>query len=110
MLLAALCALFLASCSSLDDGSYTEPITMYEKVGGTWNLSQIKQVDELAVVNKSGMTELDLTDQFENFSLSLNEEMVTNHPPSRPLVLQPYCQQKDIGSWTALSKIGMALL
>lgn len=35
MLLATLCALFLASCSSLDDGSYTDPITMYEKVGGT---------------------------------------------------------------------------
>lgn len=69
---AVLWTLALASCS-VDDGSYTAPITMYEKIGGTWNLSQIKQVDEIAVANKTGMTEKDLTDDFENFTISLNE-------------------------------------
>lgn len=73
-----LCALFLSSCS-VDDGTYTDPITMYEKVSGTWNLSQMKQVDELAVANKQGMTELDLTDDFENFTISLNTEQ-SNQP------------------------------
>jgi len=64
--------LALSSCS-VDDGTYTAPITMYEKIGGTWNLSQIKQVDEIAVSAKSGMTEKDLTDDFEDFTISLNE-------------------------------------
>lgn len=73
-----LCALSLSSCS-VDDGTYTAPITMYEKVSGTWNLSQIKQVDELAVANKQGMTELDLTDYFEDFTISLNTEQ-SNQP------------------------------
>lgn len=70
---ALLGALLLSSCG-VDNGSYTDPITVYEKVSGTWNLSQMKQVDELAVANKSGMTELDLTETFENFSISLNSE------------------------------------
>lgn len=64
--------LILSSCAT-ENGVYTEPITMYEKIVGTWNLSRIKQVDELAVANKSGMTEIDLTDYFEEFSISLNE-------------------------------------
>lgn len=75
-----LSTLLLASCS-VDNGTYTDPITVYEKVSGTWNLSQLKQVDELAVANKSGMTELDLTDAFENFSISLNTEGA-NQPSS----------------------------
>lgn len=72
-------ALVISSCTN-DDGTYTEPITMYEKIGGTWNLSRIKQVDELAVANKSGVTEMDLTDYFETFSISLNE--TDSHSPS----------------------------
>lgn len=66
----ALCA-FLASCGT-DDGSYSAPITLYEKVSGSWMLTGMKQVDELAVSAGTGMTELDLTDRFENFSLHLN--------------------------------------
>lgn len=67
-----LCVL-LASCGT-DDGSYTKPITLYEKVAGTWNLSRVKQVDEVAVAAKSGTTELDLTEFFEQFTIVLNED------------------------------------
>ena len=70
--LLALWAFILSSCAT-ENGVFTEPISMYEKIGGTWNLSRIKQVDELAVANKSGVTEIDLTDFFETFSISLNE-------------------------------------
>lgn len=66
-----ICASVFFSCST-DDGKYTEPISMYEKIGGRWNLSRIKQVDELAIANQSGLTEVDLTDFFENFSITLN--------------------------------------
>lgn len=72
VILLALWAPILSSCAT-DNGVFTEPLTMYEKIGGTWNLSRIKQVDELAVANKSGVTEVDLTDYFETFSISLNE-------------------------------------
>lgn len=65
--------MFILSSCATENGVFTEPITMYEKIGGTWNLSRIKQVDELAVANKSGVTEIDLTDYFESFSISLNE-------------------------------------
>lgn len=77
--LLALWALILSSCAT-ENGVFTEPITMYEKIGGTWNLSRIKQVDELAVANKSGVTEMDLTDYFETFSISLNE--TSSYAPS----------------------------
>lgn len=77
--LLGLWALILSSCAT-ENGVFTEPITMYEKIGGTWNLSRIKQVDELAVANKSGVTEMDLTDYFETFSISLNE--TSSYAPS----------------------------
>ena len=77
--LSVLWALLLSSCAT-ENGVFTEPITMYEKIGGTWNLSRIKQVDELAVANKSGVTEVDLSDYFETFSISLNE--TANYTPS----------------------------
>ena len=77
--LLALWSLMLFSCTT-NNGVYTEPITLYEKIGGTWNLSRIKQVDELAVANKSGVTEVDLTDFFETFSISLNE--TSDYTPS----------------------------
>ena len=67
---ALLPALGLTSCSSLEDGSYVDPITQYEKIGGTWVLKSITQVDE---TNSRSMT---LTDQFdfESFSISLNTD------------------------------------
>lgn len=65
-------SLLLTSCAT-EDGVFTQPVTMYEKIGGSWNLSRIKQVDEIAVANKTGMTEVDLTDFFQTFSISLDE-------------------------------------
>lgn len=65
------CILFVA-CST-DDGSYTKPISLYEKVGGTWNLTRMRQVDEQAVAAGSGTTEMDLSEFFENFTLKLDE-------------------------------------
>src|SRR5690606_26497982 len=38
-------------CNQLDDGSYTAPITLYEKVEGSWSLSNLKMVDEIAKNN-----------------------------------------------------------
>lgn len=70
VMFAALCSLMYAC--DVDDGSYTEPISLYEKVGGHWNLTRMKQVDELATVAGTGTTEMDITGFFENFSITLN--------------------------------------
>lgn len=69
-----------ASCGT-DDGSFVEPITLYEHVGGQWNLSRMKQVDEVAIAAKQGTTEQDLSSQFKDFTLTLNEDE-SNQPTS----------------------------
>lgn len=43
---ALLPAMVLTSCSTVDDGSYVAPITLYEKIGGTWALNSMTQTDE----------------------------------------------------------------
>lgn len=71
----------IAGCNMTDDGSYTAPITIYEKLGGTWQLTKITEVDEIAKANSTEPSEFDLTTVF-NFSdlqLQLNEDE-TNTP------------------------------
>lgn len=43
--------LLVASCNKSDDGSYTDPITVNEKIQGTWNLMNLKMVDQYAKAN-----------------------------------------------------------
>ncbi len=62
----------LTACQQLDDGDFTEPITMYEKLPGTWNLVSLTQIDERALANGDKVTEVDLTSLFETFSITLN--------------------------------------
>lgn len=33
-------------CSTIDDGSYTAPITLTEKIGGKWVVNSVTQTDE----------------------------------------------------------------
>lgn len=74
LLLLFVVLLSLGSCTKTDDGSYVHPITLYEKISGTWALSSVKMVDEIAVVHASSLTEVDLTTQlnFSTFKLVLN--------------------------------------
>lgn len=69
--------LTLASCGT-EDGSFVEPISLYERVGGNWDLTRMKQVDEVAAAARQGTTEQDLTGFFEGFSLTLNEDGQNN--------------------------------
>lgn len=57
-----------ASCDDTEDGSYTAPITQYEKVAGTWVLNSVTQVDE--TTSKT----MDLTSVFDfsTFVIHLN--------------------------------------
>ncbi len=61
-------------CNDTDDGSYVEPITVYEKIKGDWTITSVKQIDEIAKANSQSPTEMNLTNQvdFSTFTINLN--------------------------------------
>ena len=65
-----------------DDGSYVDPITLYEKIGGSWNLADIRQVDETAKAAGISPDEIDLYAQFSFGSLSIELKTENNQPVS----------------------------
>lgn len=62
------------ACNDTDDGSYVAPITVYEKINGDWEITSLKQIDEIAKANSQSPSEMTLTGQFDfsTFSISLN--------------------------------------
>jgi hypothetical protein len=67
--------LSLVGCEPVtDDGSYVDPITLYEKIGGNWKLSDVKQIDETAKAMGISPDEMNLTEQFnfQSFVIALN--------------------------------------
>lgn len=75
-LLLLMSAYTFVSCTDTDDGKYVEPITIYEKVKGSWQLIDIKQIDETAKVLGLSPTEISLYSQFsfDNFTITLNTD------------------------------------
>jgi hypothetical protein len=65
-----------------DDGSFVDPITLYEKVGGKWNLTDIRQVDEIAKAAGISPNEMGLYAQFSFGSLSIELNTEDNQPGS----------------------------
>ncbi|MCR5077575.1 MAG: DUF5004 domain-containing protein [Prevotella sp.] len=61
-------------CSTVDDGDYTAPITLTEKVGGKWVLNSVVQTDE---ANARTKTLTDLLD-FDTFVINLNQDEAGN--------------------------------
>jgi hypothetical protein len=61
-------------CDSTEDGSYVDPITIYEKVKGDWALTNLKMVDESAKANKVEPSEQNLSTYFnyEDFKIRLS--------------------------------------
>jgi hypothetical protein len=57
----------IISCNKTNDGTYTAPITLYEKIGGTWKITAIKEVDEIAKASSIKPDEVNLSTKF-NFS------------------------------------------
>lgn len=60
----------LTGCENIEDGNYQEPITVYEKINGSWSLSSLIFVDEFAKANNLEPVEQNLTDWF-NFNSSV---------------------------------------
>lgn len=65
---------FFTGCYKTDDGTYTDPITIYEKMGGKWGLTKITQVDEIAKASSIKPDNMVLTTQFnfKTFTITLN--------------------------------------
>lgn len=67
-------------CYQTDDGSYVAPITIYEKINGSWSLDQLTLVDEYAKANAITPDNDDLTSWFNyqtfqiKFSVDENDE------------------------------------
>lgn len=74
---------FAIGCDNTEDGSYVEPITLYEKVNGNWALTNLKMVDEVAKANKIEPNEENLGTYFnyEDFKIKFNVDE-NNNPTS----------------------------
>jgi len=85
--LMALFGLFASGCNDVDDGNHVDPITIYEKIDGEWNLMNLKMVDEVAKANAIEPNEQNLSDLFnyENFKIRFNVD--ANHRPTTYEVL-----------------------
>jgi len=72
--LAFMMCFFAISCDNIDDGSYVDPITLYEKVNGNWGLTNLKMVDEVAKASKIEPNEENLSTYFnyEDFKIKFN--------------------------------------
>jgi hypothetical protein len=82
-LLPALLFLLFMGCEPItNDGSYVDPITLYEKVGGNWQLANIRQVDETAKAAGISPNEVALYAQFQFSSLVLELRTENNQPSS----------------------------
>ncbi len=71
---------FAISCDNTEDGSYVDPITLYEKVNGNWALTNLKMVDEVAKANKIEPNEENLSTYFnyEDFKIKFNVDEKNN--------------------------------
>ncbi|OMQ10573.1 DUF5004 domain-containing protein [[Flexibacter] sp. ATCC 35103] len=78
--LAVMMCLFAISCDNTEDGSYVDPITIYEKVNGNWGLTNLKMVDDFAKASKIEPSEENLSTYFnyEDFKLKFNVDEKNN--------------------------------
>jgi hypothetical protein len=73
-LLLFILTLLFSACQKTDDGSYVAPLTIYAKLAGTWKLTGLTQIDEIAKANslKPDATELKSKFGFTNFTIAFN--------------------------------------
>ncbi|MDP5201433.1 DUF5004 domain-containing protein [Flavobacterium sp. DG2-3] len=78
--LAFMMCFFAIGCDNTDDGSYVDPITLYEKVNGNWGLTNLKMVDEVAKANQIEPNEENLSTYFnyEDFKIKFNVDEKNN--------------------------------
>lgn len=70
--LLVLIALFAIGCDEVDDGHQADPITLYEKIEGSWSLMSLKMVDEFAKANAIEPNEQNLSALFHYEDFKIN--------------------------------------
>lgn len=72
--LAAAIGFMAIGCNETDDGSFTEPISLYEKIDGEWSLMNLKMVDDYAKANNLQPNEQNLSTLFnyDTFKIRFN--------------------------------------
>jgi len=73
---------FALSCDNTEDGSYVDPITIYEKVNGNWQLANLKMVDEVAKANKIEPNEENLSTYFNYEDFKINFSVDEKNQPT----------------------------
>jgi len=73
---------FFQGCEKTDDGTYTAPITLYERIGGTWSITGLNQVDEVAKATNLTPVEMTLSSRFNfrTFKIALNVDSASFQP------------------------------
>ena len=69
-------------CDKTEDGSYVRPITISEKVAGTWTLSKLTQIDEIAKANGETKSEIVLTEKLSFNSFSIKFDVDADQKPT----------------------------
>ena len=62
----------ITSCYKSDDGTYTDPITIYEKMAGNWTTSSVTQIDPIAVASATKPDKETLTSKFNFKTFTIN--------------------------------------
>ncbi|MEP6929530.1 MAG: DUF5004 domain-containing protein [Flavobacterium sp.] len=79
---AVVMCLMAIGCDNTEDGSYVDPITIYEKVNGNWGLTNLKMVDESAKANKIEPNEENLSTYFNYEDFKINFTVDTQNRPT----------------------------
>ncbi|KFF03317.1 DUF5004 domain-containing protein [Flavobacterium reichenbachii] len=80
--LAVVVSLSAIGCDNIDDGSYVDPITIYEKVNGNWALTNLKMVDEFAKANAIEPNEENLNSYFNYEDFKINFSVDDKNRPT----------------------------
>jgi hypothetical protein len=60
------------SCYKTDDGTYTDPITIYEKMVGNWTTTSVTEIDLIAVSALTKPDKVTLTSKFNFKTFTIN--------------------------------------
>lgn len=79
------CVLFfqlMISCNKTDDGTFTEPITIYEKMVGTWTITSVTQFDLIAQAAATKPDKVVLTSKFDFKTFAITFSTDENYNPT----------------------------
>lgn len=74
--------LSITSCKKIENGNFVEPITLYEKIKGSWALADLIQVDETAKTAGIQPDQISLYDQFDFSTFEITLDVDADNRPT----------------------------